>query len=99
MPPISWSPPKGPLQVLCCTARPKAFSRTAPVERVVTMGNSETTSTFSSTNFFMTFLAWLELQDFWSRLTRRLPAMRHLLEHRARDSSYASNSNHRIMSY
>ena len=59
MPPISWSPPNGPLQVLCCTARPKAFSRTAPVERVVTMGKSETTSTFSSMNFFIAGFVWL----------------------------------------
>jgi len=44
---------------LCCTARPKAFSRTAPVERVVTMGKSETTSTFSSTNFFIAGFVWL----------------------------------------
>ena len=39
------------------------------------------------------FLAWLELQDFWS------VSLRHLLEDRAWDSSYASNSNHRITSY
>ena len=42
------------------------------------------------------FLAWLELQDFWSRLTTTL---RHLLEDRAWDSSHASSSNHRITSY
>ena len=41
MPPISWSPPSGPLHVLCCTARPKAFSRTAPVERVVDCTGAE----------------------------------------------------------